>query len=76
MTKNKVQWQRVEAGGLELFVFEPNDKGVGSWKLYTRSKCFVPDVQMQGYSRGLETFRKCLKNGYVLLDVDGNEVEV
>lgn len=71
----KMQWKRVD-GGLELFVFEPNERGVGSWKLYTNSKCFIPDSTMKGASRGLETFRKCLKNGYVLLDVHGQEVKV
>lgn len=73
---NKMQWRRVEGGGLELFVFEPNERGVGNWKLYTNSKCFAPDIKMQGASRGLETFRKCLKNNYLLLDVEGNEVKV
>ena len=72
--RNKVQWRRVEGGGLELFVFEPNDRGVGTWKLYTHSRCYAPDLKMQGASRGLETFRQCLKNGYVVLDVEGNEV--
>lgn len=73
---NKMQWRRVEGGGLELFVFEPNEKGVGSWKLYTNSKCFAPDLQMPRASRGLETFRKCLANNYILLDVEGNEVTI
>ena len=71
---NKVQWQRTETG-IELYVFEPNDKGVGAWKLYTNSKYFAPDLKMEGASRGLETFRKCLAAGYTLLDVEGNEVE-
>jgi hypothetical protein len=74
--KNKVQWRRVKEGGLELFVFEPDDKGVGMWKLYTNSKCYAPDIKLKGASRGLETLRKCLKNGYILLDVEGNEVKI
>lgn len=72
--KNKVQWQRAEDGNLKLFVFEPNEKGVGSWKLYTHSKCFTPDIKMKGASKGLETFRTCLKNGYILLNVEGEVV--
>lgn len=72
---NKVQWKRSEKGSIELYVFEPNEKGVGSWKLYTSSKCFTPDCNLPGASRGLETFRACLKNNYLLLDINGKEVQ-
>lgn len=72
---NKVQWKKVySTNKLELFVFEENEKGVGTWKIYTLSKYYVPDSLMKGASRGLETFRECLKNNYILLDVEGNEV--
>lgn len=72
---NKVQWKRSEKGELELYVFEPNKEGLGSWKYYTNSKCFIPDLTIPGSSRGLETMRSCLKNGYTLLDVEGKEVK-
>lgn len=72
---NKVQWKRSDKGGLELYVFEPNKEGLGSWKYYTNSKCFVSDLTIPGASRGLETMRNCLSKGYILLDVNGNEVK-
>lgn len=72
---NKVQWQRSEKGELELYVFEPDEKGLGGWKYYTKSKYFKSDLEIKGASRGLETMRNCLKNGYQLLDVNGDVVK-
>jgi len=72
MIKNKVQWKRSEEGTIELFVFEPTLENLGSWKLYTTSKCFVPDLNITGASRGLETFRLCLKQKYTVVNINGD----
>jgi hypothetical protein len=63
MVSNSVQWQRQENGKLELFVYESDQR----WKLYTQSKNFVPDSLVPGASRGFETFRKCIKEGYKII---------
>ena len=64
--KNKLQWRRdFKHRGVELFVFEDN-----TWKPYTTSKLFVPDLTIPGASRGFPTFQNCLKNGYEVIPVD------
>jgi hypothetical protein len=59
---SKMQWQRQSNGCLELFVYENNQ-----WKLYTKSKFFQPDSLIKGASRGMETFRACLKQNYEIV---------
>lgn len=72
---NKAQWKRNEDGGLELYVFEPSEEGLGAWKIYTQSKVYTKDLcNFKGASRGLDTFRNCLKNNYTILDVEGKEI--
>ena len=73
MNNNKVQWQRKD-DGVELYVFECDNNGRGRWKPYTQSRLFTPDIKMEGASRGLQTFRKCLSAGYTVLDLKGNEI--
>lgn len=68
MSKNCLQWQRQSNGCLELFVYEDN-----KWKLYTQSRFFKPDCSMPGASRGLETFRACLKQNYEVIPTPQND---
>lgn len=59
---NSVKWKRQENQELELFVYEDNQ-----WKLYTSSKNFKPDSLIPGASRGFETFRECINQGYKII---------
>ena len=75
MNKNKVRWKRSVSGSLIVYVYEETEKGIWEWRSYTASKCYTPDNLLPNGSAGLDTFRACIKNGYTILDMEGNEIE-
>jgi hypothetical protein len=72
---NYIQWQRQTDGSLQLKVAENvNNPSVNSWKPYTSSINYLPDLDSKLQSKGMRTFQNCVKLGYKVISVKGELV--